>query len=306
MRNVKQIGDTPLSINVYSVEQTATHLHERGILEIIFCLKGSVKFTYSYEEFTLNEGEFVSVDRDAYYLYDGRDNLCVSFFIDLKRYEEKDPYILNRLFVCEGIEGNKKPDLTNNYDRLKGLMISILKQLGKDHAEDRIAELVNQIVYLFLSSFDIFFYHAGNTVRNDEIMNRVYTAGRYLYQHHSENIAVADLAKEMNLTENYLSKYLSKYSIGFRRILNYLRASESEHYLLNTDKTIMEISEECGFSDVKYYYTAFREWYKCTPRQFRERYKNAREEIIKERDIDDVRDIIDELLIEHYLHMFIS
>lgn len=36
MRQIKQIGDTPVSISVYSVEQMPTVVHDEGILEIIF------------------------------------------------------------------------------------------------------------------------------------------------------------------------------------------------------------------------------------------------------------------------------
>lgn len=78
MKQIKQIGDTPLRISVYSVEQMPTVVHDEGILEIIFCLKGSVKLFYVYEEFLLEEGDFISVDKEAYYLYDGKDNICVS------------------------------------------------------------------------------------------------------------------------------------------------------------------------------------------------------------------------------------
>ena len=85
----KQVGGTPLSISVYSVEKAPTKINEKGILEIIFCLKGSVKFSYAYEEFTLHAGEYISVDRDAYYLYDGQDNMCVSLCFDLLRYEDE-------------------------------------------------------------------------------------------------------------------------------------------------------------------------------------------------------------------------
>ena len=95
----KQVGGTPLSIGVYSVEKAPTKINEKGVLEIIFCLKGSVKFSYAYEEFTLHAGEYISVDKDAYYLYDGQDNMCVSLYFDLLQYEEKYPFIGNTLLL---------------------------------------------------------------------------------------------------------------------------------------------------------------------------------------------------------------
>lgn len=33
----------------------------------------------------MRAGEFVSIDKDAYYLCDGADNICISFYINLNR-----------------------------------------------------------------------------------------------------------------------------------------------------------------------------------------------------------------------------
>ena len=78
--HIIQIRNTPLSISVYSVKDKPLNMHDDGILEIIFCLSGSVKFAYAYEEFTLNAGEYVSVDKDAYYLYSSN-QICAFPFI---------------------------------------------------------------------------------------------------------------------------------------------------------------------------------------------------------------------------------
>ena len=130
-----RIGDTPLSISVYSVEKAPTRIHDKGMLEIIFCLKGSVRFSYAYEEFTLHAGEYISVDKDAYYLYDGRDNLCVSFYFDLTRYTDKYPFICNNLFVCEGLAETTMRYPTSEHRRLKGMMIALLKYIRSQAGE---------------------------------------------------------------------------------------------------------------------------------------------------------------------------
>lgn len=56
-QDIRQIGDTPLSISVYSVKEKPLQMHDMGMLEIIFCLSGSVKFAYAYEEFTSKAGK---------------------------------------------------------------------------------------------------------------------------------------------------------------------------------------------------------------------------------------------------------
>ena len=304
----KQVGGTPLSIGVYSVEKAPTKINEKGILEIIFCLKGSVKFSYAYEEFTLHAGEYISVDRDAYYLYDGQDNMCVSLCFDLLRYEDEYPFISNNLFVCEGLEETSLPFPTPEHERLKGMMIALLRFIREGGDETKVSEVTGKIVDLFIKHFDIFFFHSGEKFgeKGGEMLMRLHEINDYLHKHIKEKITVGDIAAQLNFTEGYMSEYMRKASVGFRGMLSYIRANASESLLLNTDKTILEISEECGFSDVKYYYSAFKRWYNCTPKQFRDQYGRASEEKLRYFELDDISDLIDDLMKQHYMQMYMG
>lgn len=304
----KQVGGTPLSISVYSVEKAPTKINEKGVLEIIFCLKGSVKFSYAYEEFTLHAGEYISVDRDAYYLYDGQDNMCVSLCFDLLRYEDEYPFISNNLFVCEGLEETSLPFPTPEHERLKGMMIALLRFIREGGDETKVSEVTGKIVDLFIKHFDIFFFHSGEKFgeKGGEMLMRLHEINDYLHKHIKEKITVGDIAAQLNFTEGYMSEYMRKASVGFRGMLSYIRANASESLLLNTDKTILEISEECGFSDVKYYYSAFKRWYNCTPKQFRDQYGRASEEKLRYFELDDISDLIDDLMKQHYMQMYLG
>ena len=304
----KQVGGTPLSIGVYSVEKAPTKINEKGVLEIIFCLKGSVKFSYAYEEFTLHAGEYISVDKDAYYLYDGQDNMCVSLYFDLLQYEEKYPFIGNTLFVCEGLAETSLRFPTPEHERLKGMMIALLRFIREGGDETKVSEVTGKIVDLFIKHFDIFFFHSGEKFgeKGGEMLMRLYEINDYLHKHIKEKITVGDIAAQLNFTEGYMSEYMRKASVGFREMLSYIRANASESLLLNTDKTILEISEECGFSDVKYYYSAFKRWYNCTPKQFRDQYGRASEEKLRYFELDDISDLIDDLMKQHYMQMYLG
>lgn len=305
MKQIKQIGDTPLSISVYSVEQMPTTIHDRGVLEIIFCLKGSVKFSYVYEEFTLHAGEFISVDKDAYYLYDGKDNICVSFNFDLSRYEDKYPYINDVLFICEGCK-DATADFSGEYlNQIKGILISLLKHIIEHGEINVVDKATEKIVDLFINHFNILCYYANDPDLDKEIFDRLRTVWNYMWEHMREKITISDISKELNFTEGYMSEFLRKNGIGFREMLGYIRANESEHLLMKSDKTILEISEECGFSDAKYYYSAFKKWYRYTPKQFRERYGKMVEGKLVNKELPEIAEIVDSLMTTHYMETFL-
>lgn len=300
------IGNTPLDVKIYSVESAPTKLNDEGFLEIIFCLQGSVRFSYAYEEFTLNPGEFVSVDRDAYYLYKGKDNRCASFTIDLRRYEERYPGITHLLFICEGMDEGTTGYPRHIYSDLKGLLISALREMVTDGDEKTIAVITDRIVDLFYNRFNIFYYHYKNWNIDQKVLDMLNEMNRYISLHLSEKISLKDLSKRVGISEGYISELFRQYSLGFRTMLGYLRASASEKYLLNTDMTITEISSRCGFSDPKYYYAAFRRWYLCTPRQFREKYVRTIPNEVEYLEINEIEELLDDHLKEHYREIFVS
>ncbi|WP_291635866.1 helix-turn-helix domain-containing protein, partial [Clostridium sp.] len=78
--------------------------------------------------------------------------------------------------------------------------------------------------------------------------------------------------------EEYLSSYYLSHQIkdmagtNFSELVNIVRVDESIKLLLDTDKTISDISMDVGFSHTRYYNKSFKEHYKCTPLQFRKKY----------------------------------
>ena len=306
-RKIEWIKDTPLGISIYSADRIPTQLHE-NMLEIIFCLKGEITLSYGYEDIPLRAGEFVSIDKDAYYLCDGADNICISFYINLNSFESKYPFITSALFVCEGTGNNlDRPD----FRQLKGTLISLLKYLADTGETDicRINYIAERIIKIFISRFDILFYwYVDPDDATEELMDRYHRINTYMYEHFTENITVNDLADELNLTPGYVSEYLRKISVGFRNMLSYRRANMSEPLLLDTDSTIVQISEECGFSDVKYFYSAFKKWYNCTPAQFRKKYgaNTAKENTLSYYSLEDIKDELNGSLVNHYLEMFLK
>ncbi|MEL7658311.1 MAG: AraC family transcriptional regulator [Bacillota bacterium] len=306
------IKNTPLGIRVRNIEFVPTHMHE-NIVEIILCLKGSVKFSYGFEEFTLSAGEFISVDKDAHFFYGGDgDNICVSFYINLEWFLEKYPFITSLLFACEATQESGKPYPTQHHKQMKGTLIAILFYLAnnKNRGGDFQNTIINgaeRIVDMLLNHFDIVYYYNPGLILKAELMERNRNMMVYLQAHSAEKITLETMSHDFNLTKAYISEFLRTFEIGFRKSLSYIRANKSERMLLSTDMNIMDISEACGFSDPKYYYSAFNEWYKCTPRQFRKIYRDKMNAESKEIDLDlnDTLEPLNEMILKHYLDLFL-
>lgn len=310
---ISWIKNTPLGIRIRNIEFVPTHMHE-NIVEIILCLKGSVKFSYGFEEFTLSAGEFISVDKDAHFLYEGKgDNICVSYYINLEWFLEKYPFITSLLFACEATQESSRPYPTYHHKQMKGMLIAILFYLAnhENHSGDFQKTIINgaeRIVDMLINHFDIVYYYNPNLKIKTELMERNRNMMAYFQEHYTEKVTLDSVANEFNLAKAYISEFLRTYEVGFRKSLSYIRANKSEKLLLTTDMNIMDISEACGFSDPKYYYYAFKEWYKCTPRQFRKIYRDKMNVDIKEEelDLDETLELLNEMILKHYLELFLQ
>ena len=52
-------------------------------------------------------------------------------------------------------------------------------------------------------------------------------------------------------------------------------------------------------------HSAFKKWCRCTPKEFREKYKeNDKENSVRYMDISEIKEQIDDALVEHYIDMF--
>lgn len=308
-REISWIAQTGFGIKAYSVEYQVPQIHE-NILEIIYCLQGSVKFFYSYEEFLLQKGEFISVDKDAFYLYDGKDNICVSFYFDLDQFSRKYPYIKDILFICEGTNDAESGYPSPRHEEMKGALLALLYYMVKNKQAHMEASVLSQIqraaehiIQLMVDQFDILYYYKPKTAFTDAQMERHRALRSYMNRHKFEKLTLRMLADKFHLTEKYISEFLGKSGLTYQEALAYLRANASEAYLLDTELSIVEISEACGFSDVKYYYKAFRKWYRCTPREFRAKYREAEQQEQMDYDIDpqSLRTKIEHQILEHYM-----
>lgn len=105
-----------------------------------------------------------------------------------------------------------------------------------------------------------------NAVGNDRIKKIV----TYIEEHYAEKITLRSISEQIFLSPEECSRYFKK-MIGtslFQFIIQY-RIKKSLDLLLNTELTIAEVAQHCGFSTQSYYTACFKKIKGCTPNQYR-------------------------------------
>jgi len=305
------IKGTPVGINIRKLSYIAPHSH-KDVIEITLCLTGEITFSYCFEEFRLKPGEFILVEKDVHYL-SGDEAICASFYIDLHYFKEKYPYVDSLMFVCEATAESSVPYDTYHHQYLKSILLALLFYVNgtpdkQKEIQARVTHAAEKIMELMMDRFDIIFYYEPGLDITPKAMRRYRDAMKYIYDHSGEKVTIKEVADHCGVSGAYMSEFLRSISKGFRAMTGYIRVCKSEKYLLDTDMSIMDISEICGFSDTKYYYEFFKRWYRCTPGQYRKRYKNEMRRVgnIEESvPMSEIAPPLAKMMEKHFIDMFL-
>lgn len=113
--------------------------------------------------------------------------------------------------------------------------------------------------------------------QNAHSVKRLKTMMTYIQKHYQEKLLLEDIAASANISRRECSRCfqtnLNETPVDY---LNRYRTGKAAHMLLRTDLSILNISEECGFSSGSYFSKIFGEIMKCTPKEFQKRNRSGR------------------------------
>jgi AraC-like DNA-binding protein len=83
--------------------------------------------------------------------------------------------------------------------------------------------------------------------------------------------SMEEVAEKLNITPRTLQRRLQAEGVVFRQLVENIRRHHAERLLLLNQKSIGEVSDLLGYSDVTNFSRAFRRWAGCSPRDYLKR-----------------------------------
>ena len=116
---------------------------------------------------------------------------------------------------------------------------------------------------------------AEQLLSNTDFNSIVKSALYYMEKNYSNpNLSIIDIAQHCNVNANYLcGTFKSITGETINHYINNMRIENSKKLILETNKSIADISKLCGFNDAKYFCKVFGKYTKTTPSSFRKKYK---------------------------------
>lgn len=101
---------------------------------------------------------------------------------------------------------------------------------------------------------------------------RVATILSFIEQHYPENITLSNIAEIINVSERETLRCFKKITgeSPIQYLLKYRLIQSASVLTEYPDKNISIVAEECGFDSPAYYTKKFKEFYLCSPREYRQ------------------------------------
>lgn len=106
---------------------------------------------------------------------------------------------------------------------------------------------------------------------------RIQKVINYLHENYQNDIHLSDVAAHVNMSEVSFSRFMKKRTgKNYIEYLNDLRLGIASRQLLDTSRTVAEISYECGFTNLSNFNRIFKKRKGVTPTEFRDNYSRMR------------------------------
>jgi len=147
-------------------------------------------------------------------------------------------------------------------ERLLGLNFAYVEELASLESIEELCAWIVKVLDAFLDEV-----YAAAESRDLPVMRQ---AVSYIKQHFREELTLEDVAQEVHFSPYYVSRlFKEELGLTFIEYLTKTRIEEAKRLLLETNKTVSEISELVGYQDPSYFTKVFKKREGVTPTQFR-------------------------------------
>lgn len=134
-------------------------------------------------------------------------------------------------------------------------------------------KLLDDVSNGFFSAVNFLVEKSSFRVQQLEISENIKQVMYYLDENYLKDIDLNDIARRFYISPCYLSRrFKQETDYSIKQYLINRRMGEAIRQLIFEETDIKEIALSCGYSNLQYFYNAFKKFTQCTPSEFREKY----------------------------------
>lgn len=258
----KMLENLPIAIyHHYKTPYQLVKAHWHRSLELTLNLEGKVDFYNGSHHKTICENQVsITNSEEIHYSiphYDCFENKIVGITLQinysfLKRIIPDFDHIY---FIIN------QPDIEAKI----ALCIKNISNLSNSSNDDRYIKMYQQL----LEIIDLL-YHNCTTEKTNYEPKKMKEVLHYIHQHYHQNILLYQVANYFGYNREYFARlFKQEVGLSFKQYLTRYRLYQSSLLLKETDKSILDIAYELGFSSENQFILNFKKYYGITPGKFR-------------------------------------
>jgi xylan 1,4-beta-xylosidase len=246
-------------------------------VKIIFVTSGKVKVRMLSMDFVLLPGDFLFIKEGVFYRISAisEKNVLACISIDKKICESVYPYYFETYIVCNSVK--YMDNSYRKYFEIRRMLVILLNMYCSGFSQFEIDEKGKEIIKYLADNFD--FISMG--IDDRKISDYMIARHKYLYreivlkQSELSNWSLKEISEHLGVNYTYFrTDIIERYGHGFSWLKFAVMTENAAKLIVTTDKRLIDISNQCGFSDQKYLRKYIKDFYECRPSVFRKINQN--------------------------------
>jgi len=252
---------------LYLSNLSTYHFDAKQNIYFLFFLRGKTKLKINQNEVNMITNDFVLTEISNQIEIIARDHtLAYIFEMDELSLLSRTDHVSLFNFYAEDVSAYAKKQISSRFFSLVNHFF--------DSKKNNL--LIESSLLLFLDALRQVSNQESLEQRHFDVdFNRVQHIKRYIHQNMNSRISIEELAKELFLTPQYLSRYIKeKFGMTYIYYISKLRLKFAEKDLIDTNLSLTAIAHQRGYANVNALISAFKKFNEMTPKAYRDSFKN--------------------------------
>lgn len=264
----RMTDDVYVSLRVVSTH--SYHWHED--LTLIRVIAGSILLRVSAKDNLMKAGDILVLNRGEMHSLKAleEENLVLIITFKHRLCLQSVADFGESFILCNSAAyGQNNPQL---YEELQKQVQGLICAYGQEEERAKVRERATAIVAYLSHHFD--YVASGRTHKrfSDYIIrrNKMFYRNIFVDESPMAEMTLKEIAETQKVSYTYLrTDIIERFGCGFNWMKNRQRVEKAAKMLLTTDKRLIDISNQCGFSDPKYFRKYFQIFFETSPSDFR-------------------------------------
>lgn len=257
--------------NENNKNETMSKFHYHDYYEIYYLVSGKRKYLINYNVFEIEAGDIVLIDKRDLHMatnLDGWDCQRIVVNFNDEFFSECDESFKA---VLECFKNNHIKLPITHKKQINSLFNKILREYNSDEVFSQV--LLKNYICELLAVIYRSVYSDKIAFPDNESDTSIEKAIRYIYNNYHKKISLAEISNICHMNPSYFSRLFKKTTgINLISYINTIRIKNASTLLSDTDMTVLEIAQSCGYDNVQHFCEIFKKAKGVSASQFRKEY----------------------------------